>query len=73
MDDIQSYTELFRHLVENVYLHTGNDVTLDGAYVWDGVTIGDGCEVTMSILDDRVYLENKVTLKKGCVLGSGVS
>ena len=45
---------------------------LDGVYVWDNVTIGDRCEVRMSILDDGVHLENGVKVTEGCVLGRQV-
>ena len=47
-------------------------MTLNGAYIWNNVTIGDGCDVKMSILDDDVHLENGVTITEGCVLGRQV-
>lgn len=50
----------------------GNDVKLNGAYVWDNVTIEDGCNLTSCIIAHDVKLRKNTTIKTGCVIGEHV-
>ena len=50
----------------------GENVHLECAYVWDGVTIEDRCTVQASVLDNSVHLKSGVTLQHGCVLAEKV-
>ena len=47
-------------------------MTLNGAYLWNGVEIGDNCNVYNSVLCDNVGIRQGVTVNKGCILSFNV-
>ena len=51
---------------------TGQDVEMNGVYVWDNVKIGDNCRITSSILCELVELKADVVVNSGCVFATGV-
>jgi translation initiation factor eIF-2B subunit epsilon len=53
-------------------LMKGQNVVIEGAYIWDNVTIGDNCIVTRAIIADSVVLLNNVAVDRGCILGDNV-
>ena len=59
--------------VYNVPYVSGNDVHIDGAYIWDGCTIADGCRLQRCVIDKHVTLAEGVHVKSGCVIGPRVS
>ncbi|RKO86719.1 hypothetical protein BDK51DRAFT_45688 [Blyttiomyces helicus] len=46
----------------------GANVTIDGAYIWDNVTIDDDCTVSKSIVAEGVHLKAGVEVKHGCLI-----
>ncbi|GFQ71407.1 translation initiation factor eIF-2B subunit epsilon [Trichonephila clavata] len=50
----------------------GKNVRLVQTHLWDGVTVGDGCDIELCVLADRVKIGDRGFLKFGCVLGSEV-
>ncbi|CAG8439895.1 7381_t:CDS:10 [Ambispora gerdemannii] len=50
----------------------GPNVIIDGAYIWDDVTIKANCSVSRSILANGVVLEENVIINKGCLLSFNV-
>ncbi len=48
-------------------------MVLSGAYIWNGVTVDDNCEVQRALLDDNVHLYRNTKIQQGCVLAAGVS
>ncbi len=52
---------------------SGENVTLEGAYIWDGVTVEDNCKVGMCVLDNDVHIKKDVNIESGCILAKGVS
>ena len=51
---------------------SGENVQLDGAYVWDDVTIDDNCAVKTAVLDTGVHVYRNTTVQPGCVLAAKV-
>ncbi|KAI9243531.1 nucleotide-diphospho-sugar transferase [Sporodiniella umbellata] len=50
----------------------GDGVVLDGAFLWDNVTIESGCRVKQSIIGhDAVILDN-TNIEQGCLVSTGV-
>ena len=52
---------------------TGDNVTLDCAYVWNHVTISKNVTISQSVVCDRVEIREGVRLNKQCVLAYNVS
>jgi translation initiation factor eIF-2B subunit epsilon len=50
----------------------GKNVTLDGAYIWDGVVIGDGSDIRTAILADGVVVGQQCKIEAGALLSFGV-
>ncbi|KAJ3219919.1 hypothetical protein HDU67_008448 [Dinochytrium kinnereticum] len=50
----------------------GPNVILDGAYIWDNVTISDGCHVSQSILANDVFIGEKTRIEPGSILSFAV-
>ena len=50
----------------------GDNVVIEGAYVWDNCVIDRGSRVYRSILCDGVYVKSNVVVEPGCVLSYGV-
>lgn len=50
----------------------GENVVIEGSYIWDNVEIEDGCKIHQSIICDRVKVKRNVTIKDGCILSYGV-
>uniref|UniRef100_UPI0035900842 translation initiation factor eIF2B subunit epsilon n=1 Tax=Myxine glutinosa TaxID=7769 RepID=UPI0035900842 len=50
----------------------GNNVRLEGAMLWDSVTVGDDSTVQRSVLCDGVVLKPECTVLPRCVLSFGV-
>lgn len=50
----------------------GNNVVLDRAYIWNGVTIASNVEIHQSVICDNVVVKEAVTLKEQCVLAFNV-
>ena len=48
-------------------------MSLEGAYIWDGVTVEDNCKVGMCVLDNDVHIKKDVNIESGCILAKGVS
>ncbi|KAJ4779352.1 Translation initiation factor eIF-2B subunit epsilon [Rhynchospora pubera] len=46
----------------------GRNVSIDGCYIWDSVTIEDGCRLSHSIVCDGVHLHTGATLEPGVIL-----
>ncbi|KAJ3691902.1 hypothetical protein LUZ61_000005 [Rhynchospora tenuis] len=46
----------------------GRNVSIDGCYIWDNVTIEDGCRLSHSIVCDGVHLHAGATLEPGVIL-----
>ena len=51
---------------------SGENVQLDGAYIWDDVTIDDNCVVKTAVLDTGVHVYRNTTVQPGCVLAAMV-
>lgn len=51
----------------------GRNVSLDGAYLWDDVVIGDGTKVFHAIVADGVGVGNDCTVEPGSLLSYGVT
>ncbi len=45
---------------------------IDGAYIWDNVTIENDCTVVQSILAEGVKLKPGVVVERGCLLSFNV-
>ncbi|KAI1966620.1 translation initiation factor eIF-2B epsilon subunit, GEF [Ophidiomyces ophidiicola] len=50
----------------------GNNVVLDGAYIWDDVTIGDGTEIRHAIVASGAVIGAKCRIEPGVLLSYGV-
>eukprot|EP00051_Salpingoeca_urceolata_P004996 m.69499 g.69499 ORF g.69499 m.69499 type:complete len:706 (-) comp13992_c0_seq2:43-2160(-) len=50
----------------------GTGVTLDNAYLWDGVVVDDNCTITSSVLAHGVHVKHDVIINKGCLLSKDV-
>ena len=50
----------------------GDNVVIEGAYIWDNCVIERGSKVYRSILCDSVYVKSNVVVEAGCVLSYGV-
>ncbi|EER23381.1 eIF4-gamma/eIF5/eIF2-epsilon family protein [Coccidioides posadasii C735 delta SOWgp] len=50
----------------------GNNVILDGAYIWDDVVIGDGTEIRHAIVANGVVIGSKCRVEPGVLLSYGV-
>ena len=50
----------------------GDNVVIEGAYLWDNCVIERGSKVYRSILCDSVYVKSNVVVEAGCVLSYGV-
>ena len=50
----------------------GDNVVIEGAYIWDNCVIDKGSKVYRSILCDSVYVKSKVVIEPGCILSYGV-
>ena len=53
-------------------LHVGDNVRLDGAYIWNDVSVDDNCTVKMAVLDNGVHVYRNTTIQPGCILASKV-
>ena len=49
-------------------LFVGDNVHLDGAYIWDDVCIDDNCTINLAVLDNSVHVYRNTTILSGCVL-----
>lgn len=50
----------------------GDNVKIDGCYIWDNVVIGNNVTITNSILANKVVINSNVTIAKGCIISFGV-
>ncbi|KAG6610868.1 translation initiation factor eIF-2B subunit epsilon [Phytophthora cinnamomi] len=50
----------------------GEDVTIDGSFLWSNVVVEDGAVVTNAILCDNVVVKRGAVVGEGCVLSFGV-
>lgn len=50
----------------------GNNVILDGAYIWDDVVIGDGTEIRHAIVANGAVIGRKCRVEPGVLLSYGV-
>lgn len=50
----------------------GDNVVIEGAYIWDNCVIERGSKICRSILCDSVYVKSDVVVEPGCVLSYGV-
>ena len=50
----------------------GDNVVIEGAYIWDNCVIDRDCKVYRSILCDSVYVKPAVVVEPGCILSYGV-
>ena len=46
----------------------GSNVSITGSYIWDSVTIEDGCDIRHAIICDGVVIKSGATLEPGVVL-----
>ena len=51
----------------------GDNVVIEGSYIWDHCVIENGSKVFRSILCDSVYVKSNVIVEPGCVLSYGVT
>ncbi|KAI8066716.1 nucleotide-diphospho-sugar transferase [Gongronella butleri] len=51
----------------------GNNVTLDGVFLWDGVVIADNCTITQSILAQNVTILDHTNIDRGCIIANDVT
>ena len=51
----------------------GNNVTLEGVFLWDDITIEDNCQITSSILAHGVNIKKDTIIERGCLLSFDVS
>ena len=63
----------FRSHLETVCCFPGDNVVIDGAYIWDNCTINNGCRLERCVIDCNVELAENVNVKSGCVIGQNVS
>lgn len=68
------YTCTIPNLCPYVHIFSclGNNVKLDGAYIWDNVHIDNGCQLTFCLVDDDVHLMNNVKVQRRCVIAAKV-
>lgn len=50
----------------------GENVVIEGSYIWDSVEIEEGCRIHRSIVCDGAKVKCNVTLEEGCILSYGV-
>ncbi|XP_074650422.1 translation initiation factor eIF2B subunit epsilon-like [Tubulanus polymorphus] len=50
----------------------GEDVHLDGTFIWDNVTIEDNCHITQAVLCNNAVVKRDVNIEKGCILSYDV-
>jgi len=50
----------------------GNNVVIEGAFLWDGVVVKDGSFICRSILANNVVVDENVIIEKGCILSFDV-
>ncbi|KAJ6679149.1 TRANSLATION INITIATION FACTOR EIF-2B SUBUNIT EPSILON [Salix purpurea] len=46
----------------------GSNVSITGSYIWDSITIEDGCDIRHAIICDGVVIKSGATLEPGVVL-----
>ena len=51
----------------------GDNVVIEGSYIWDHCVIENGSKVFRSILCDSAYVKSNVVVEPGCVLSYGVT
>lgn len=61
-----------RHSVIGRNCLIGENVSLDGVYVWDHVQIEDNCNVVTSVLANGVHVLPNTTVKSRCILAQEV-
>ncbi|KAL0075184.1 nucleotide-diphospho-sugar transferase [Phycomyces blakesleeanus] len=61
------------HSVIGRNCNIGDNVVLEGAFLWDGCVIEKNCKVTKSILANNVTLLEGTTIEKGSLVSVGVS
>lgn len=49
-----------------------DNVVIDGAYIWNDVTVGSNCNLSNCILAEKVILKSGVKIEFGSILGSNV-
>ena len=54
-------------------IFAGDNVTLEGAYIWDDVTIEDNSTVNTAVIADRAHIKSGVTINPGSVIGAKVT
>ena len=50
----------------------GDNVVIEGAYIWDNCVVESGSKIYRSILCDSVYVKSNVVVEAGCILSYGV-
>ncbi|PIN21051.1 Translation initiation factor 2B, epsilon subunit (eIF-2Bepsilon/GCD6) [Handroanthus impetiginosus] len=64
---IGNYTEVSNSVIGEGCV-IGSDVSIDGCYIWDKVTIEDGCKLKHAIVCDGVIMKSGAVLEAGVVL-----
>ncbi|KAH0606312.1 uncharacterized protein H6S33_003973 [Morchella sextelata] len=50
----------------------GDEIEIECAHIWDGVTIGDGCKINNAIIANNVTLGNRCIIQPGSIISYGV-
>ncbi len=50
----------------------GQNVRIEGSYIWDDVVVGDNCVIQQAVVCDGVTIKEGVRIEPGCVLSYGV-
>ncbi|XP_011099797.1 translation initiation factor eIF-2B subunit epsilon [Sesamum indicum] len=64
---IGNYTEVANSVIGEGCI-IGSNVSIDGCYIWDKVTIEDGCKLKHAIVCDGVVMKSGAILEAGVVL-----
>jgi NDP-sugar pyrophosphorylase family protein len=54
-------------------MNIGNNTHISGAYLWEGVQVGEQCNIDRSILAAGIIIHNQVIISAGSILGPQVS
>lgn len=51
---------------------SGENVAIEGAYVWDNVVIGDNCVIKAAVLGNGVHVLNGVKVQNNSIFSTNV-
>lgn len=50
----------------------GDNVVIEGSYIWDNCVVESNCKISRSILCNDVHVKSGVVIEQGCILSYGV-